>query len=96
MRLCRFGDNRLGLVQPVGEGVRIKDVTPALEVLPSWRYPLPNFDPLIANLGLVRQRVEAIAADSPEVPPDDLSTAQPRRQPRQDLRRSGELSKAPR
>lgn len=77
MRLCRFGDNRLGLVQPAGDSVRIKDVTRALEVLPSWRYPLPNFDPLIANLALVRQRVEAIAADSPEVPLDDLKLLSP-------------------
>ncbi|HEY5380340.1 MAG TPA: hypothetical protein VIJ78_12495 [Pseudolabrys sp.] len=37
MQLCRFNDNRLGLV----EGDRVKDVTAALDVLPSVRYPLP-------------------------------------------------------
>jgi 2-keto-4-pentenoate hydratase/2-oxohepta-3-ene-1,7-dioic acid hydratase in catechol pathway len=46
MRLCRFGDSRLGIV----EGACLRDVTAALEVLPAYRYPLPDYDPLIANL----------------------------------------------
>ena len=46
MRLCRFGGGRLGIV----EGASLRDVTVALDVLPSYRYPLPSCDPLIANL----------------------------------------------
>ena len=64
MKLCRFNDNRLGIV----EGETMKDVTAALEVLPQVRYPLPWHDPLIANLGGVIGRARALAADAPAVP----------------------------
>lgn len=40
MRLCRFGKNRLGLVRADG----VIDVTPVLDRLPSYRYPLPRHD----------------------------------------------------
>ena len=46
MRLCRFGENRLGVV----EGDRVRDVTAALDELPAYRYPLPPGDMLMANL----------------------------------------------
>ncbi len=61
MRLCRFGDARLGVV----EGANVRNVTAALDVLPSYRYPLPAGDPLIAHLDQVRERVLAIAPASP-------------------------------
>jgi 2-keto-4-pentenoate hydratase/2-oxohepta-3-ene-1,7-dioic acid hydratase in catechol pathway len=64
MRLCRFGDGRLGVV----EDSNVRDVTAALEVLPSYRHPLPSFDVLIANLDTVAERVRAIAAQSPLLP----------------------------
>ena len=40
MKICRFDDNRLGLV----EGDEVRDVTAALELLPSHRYPLPTVE----------------------------------------------------
>ena len=40
MRLCRFGKNRLGLVR----ADRVIDVTPVLDRLPSYHYPLPRHD----------------------------------------------------
>jgi 2-keto-4-pentenoate hydratase/2-oxohepta-3-ene-1,7-dioic acid hydratase in catechol pathway len=61
MRLCRFGEGRLGVV----EGAGVRDVTAALEVLPACRYPLPSYDLLIAHLDEVAARVQAIAASSP-------------------------------
>ena len=64
MRICRFGDHRLGLV----EGTTVRDVTTALDVLPACRYPLPTHDLLIAHLPAVLARVQAIAADAPAVP----------------------------
>jgi 2-keto-4-pentenoate hydratase/2-oxohepta-3-ene-1,7-dioic acid hydratase in catechol pathway len=64
MRFCRFGDGRLGLV----EGTNVRDVTAALEVLPAYRYPLPTYDVLIANLDEVMERARAIAAESPSLP----------------------------
>jgi 2-keto-4-pentenoate hydratase/2-oxohepta-3-ene-1,7-dioic acid hydratase in catechol pathway len=64
MRLCRFGQDRLGVV----EGEHVKDVTAALDVLPTGRYPLPRHDVLIANLDAVVARVKALAKDAPSVP----------------------------
>ncbi len=55
MRLCRFNDNRLGLVR----GNEVRDVTAALEVLPAHRYPLPRHDPLIAHLSELRAGLAA-------------------------------------
>ena len=49
MRLCRFDDDRLGVV----EGATVRDVTAALDVLPEYRYPLPSHDVLMANLDTV-------------------------------------------
>ena len=40
MRLCRFGKNRLGLVRADS----VIDMTPVLDRLPSYRYPLPRHD----------------------------------------------------
>jgi 2-keto-4-pentenoate hydratase/2-oxohepta-3-ene-1,7-dioic acid hydratase in catechol pathway len=57
MQLCRFADNRLGLV----EGDRVTDVTAALNVLPAAHYPLPIYDLMIAHLPDVRAEVEKIA-----------------------------------
>ena len=64
MKLCRFNNNRLGVV----EGETVKDVTTALDVLPQVRYPFPWHDPLIANLASVAERARTLAADAPAVP----------------------------
>src|SRR5574338_1193356 len=45
MRICRFDDDRLGLV----DGETIHDVSAALERLPQVRYPFPRHDALIAH-----------------------------------------------
>lgn len=50
MHICRFNDNRLGLV----EGGTIIDVTRALDRLPALRWPLPFGDPLIEHLPVLR------------------------------------------
>ncbi len=60
MQLCRFNDNRLGLV----EGDRVKDVTAALKILPASHYPLPTYDLMIANLPAIRAEVEKLAKDA--------------------------------
>src|SRR5687768_15339632 len=64
MRICRFDDDRLGLV----EGDTIRDVTQALDALPRHGYPLPRVDPLIANLPAVRARIESLSASAPRRP----------------------------
>jgi len=57
MRLCRYNDNRLGLV----EGDQIADVTAALDVLPAQTWPLSQGDPLILHLDAVKARVADLA-----------------------------------
>ncbi len=64
MKLCRFNDNRLGLV----EGDHLLDVTSALDALPAYRYPLPTNDPLIANLDMLRPRILEAAKTAKKVP----------------------------
>ena len=48
MRIARFDNNRVGIVQGGG----IHDMTGALEQLPAHRYPYPKRDALIANLDI--------------------------------------------
>lgn len=65
MRIARFDDDRLGLV----EGDEIRDVTAALDVLPpvpAW--PLPAGDPLIASLDAVMARIREVAGAAPPRP----------------------------
>jgi 2-keto-4-pentenoate hydratase/2-oxohepta-3-ene-1,7-dioic acid hydratase in catechol pathway len=73
MRLCRFGNARLGAV----EGSNVRDVTAALDALPSYRYPLPCRDALVANLDLVAERVRATAPASPLIPLEGLKLLSP-------------------
>jgi len=62
MRLCRFNNDKLGLV----EGDIVRDVTAALEVIPAVRWPLPVGDPVVAHLDQLRERIKQIAADAPK------------------------------
>ena len=61
MRLCRFGNNRLGIVDDDG----IRDVTAALDVIAPSRYPFPPGDMLIAHLPAVKTRAMELAKDAP-------------------------------
>src|SRR5216117_3302471 len=73
MRLCRFGDGRLGLV----EGSNVIDVTAALDVLPAYKYPFPAHDMFIANLDRVAERAHGLAKTSAAVPLNRLSLLSP-------------------
>lgn len=57
MRLCRFDDNRFGVV--IGD--EVADVTAALGALPAQSYPFPRHDILIANLDKLRPVLEEAA-----------------------------------
>jgi 2,4-didehydro-3-deoxy-L-rhamnonate hydrolase len=73
MRLCRFGNNQLGLVRQD----RIIDVTAVLDHLPTFRYPLPKFDPFIAKLDSLRDHIETLADDQQGVPIAAVKLASP-------------------
>ena len=64
MKICRFDDNRLGLI----DGDSLRDVTAALDVLPHYSYPLPQADPLIANLDALVERIKKVAPTAPVLP----------------------------
>ncbi len=73
MNLCRFNEGRLGLV----EAGRVRDVTAALAMLPVYRYPLPTYDVLFANLDQVMARVKTIATQSPELSLSEVKLLSP-------------------
>ena len=73
MRLCRYNDNRLGLV----EGDRVADVTAALDAIPQYIWPLPPGDLLIRHLDAVRARVADVAAGADRIAVADANFLSP-------------------
>jgi 2,4-didehydro-3-deoxy-L-rhamnonate hydrolase len=72
MRLCRFAEDRLGLVS----GDQVFDATPALAGQ-SFRYPLPRFEPLIAHLGELRSEIERAAQMAKPLPITSVNLLSP-------------------
>src|SRR4029078_4912847 len=73
MRFCRFGDNRLGIV----EGTNVRDVTPALDLIPRQAYPFPTHDLFIENLDKIAARAREIASSAPSIPVAGLKFLSP-------------------
>lgn len=59
MRICRFNQDRLGIVQ----SDEIIDVTVALDAIPASRWPLPLGDTLVANWQLLAPAIEHALAN---------------------------------
>lgn len=57
MKICRFDNDRLGIV----EGDEVLDVTDALAAIPPQKWPYRHGDALIANLPAVLERARALA-----------------------------------
>jgi 2-keto-4-pentenoate hydratase/2-oxohepta-3-ene-1,7-dioic acid hydratase in catechol pathway len=64
MKLCRFDNDRLGVVQ----GNEVLDVSGALSEIPQQRWPLAPGDPLIANLERVLAAVKKLLPAAPKKP----------------------------
>jgi 2-keto-4-pentenoate hydratase/2-oxohepta-3-ene-1,7-dioic acid hydratase in catechol pathway len=73
MRLCRFNDNRLGLV----EGEDVFDVTAALSVLPALHWPVPLGDALITHLDKIIPAVRDAKAGAEKFKLSDLHLLSP-------------------
>src|SRR5467141_1540715 len=57
MKLCRYDNNRLGIV----EGDEVLDVSKALSVIPQPGWPIPQGDPLILNFKRVLAAAKKLA-----------------------------------
>jgi 2,4-diketo-3-deoxy-L-fuconate hydrolase len=60
MKICRFDNDRLGLVQDD----QVLDVTDALQVIPPMAWPAPMGDALVANLPAVMAEIEKLAPNA--------------------------------
>ncbi len=73
MKLARFDEDRLGLV----ERDQVRDVTAALDRLPAARWPLPPGDPLVAHLAALRPEIERLRAEAPSRPLGEVRLLSP-------------------
>jgi 2-keto-4-pentenoate hydratase/2-oxohepta-3-ene-1,7-dioic acid hydratase in catechol pathway len=73
MKICRFDDNRLGLVTDDG----IRDVSAVLSKLPSVTYPFPRHDALIAHLDQLMPEIESAAKSAKPVPVEKVKLLSP-------------------
>lgn len=73
MRICRFDEKRLGLI----EGDEVVDVTEAVDRMAPLRWPLPFGDPLIANLPTLRPHIFELARSAPRYPLDRVRLNSP-------------------
>ncbi len=73
MKLCRYDDNRIGVVR---DGA-VHDVTGVLDALPALRYPFPLGDMMIANLIGLRPAMESLADVMPGTPVDGVAFLSP-------------------
>lgn len=73
MKICRYGDNRVGLI----EGDVVVDVTPITQRLPACTWPLPLGDLLIAHLPQLRDEMRALARSGERQPLDRVRLLSP-------------------
>ncbi len=73
MKICRFDDNRVGLV----DGDIVRDVTEALDQLPSFRWPFPLGDVLIAALPELGDRLTQTARSARALSIDQVRLRSP-------------------
>lgn len=73
MKICRFNENRLGVV----EGNVVRDVTEALKLLPAVTYPLPQQDLLVAHLEQMRRLATELVPQARSIPLSDVKLLSP-------------------
>ena len=73
MKICRFDNNRLGLVADDG----VRDVTAALGKLPTASYPFPKHDALIAHLAELKPEIERLAKVAKPLPLEKVKLLSP-------------------
>jgi len=74
MKICRFDDDRLGLVL---ENHTVLDVTSALEILPVMKWPVPLGDVLICNLDAITTEIQKLASNANPVSLNNIKLKSP-------------------
>ena len=74
MKICRFDDDRIGLVQ---EDKSVLDVTGALDVLPLMKWPVPLGDAFILNLETLTSEMQRLAPDAPSISLSEITLKSP-------------------
>jgi 2-keto-4-pentenoate hydratase/2-oxohepta-3-ene-1,7-dioic acid hydratase in catechol pathway len=64
VKICRFNNDRLGLV----EGDAVIDVSGALSILPAVRWPFPPGDAVIAHWTTIGPEIARMAGSAPRLP----------------------------
>jgi 2-keto-4-pentenoate hydratase/2-oxohepta-3-ene-1,7-dioic acid hydratase in catechol pathway len=73
MKICRYEDDRLGIVR---DGI-VHDISRVLSALPRLDWPVPLGDALIRELDALRPAIEAAAAGSAGIPLQSLDLRSP-------------------
>jgi len=73
MKICRYDDQRIGLVHDDA----VRDVTAVVEELGGFAYPLPKYDPFIASLPSLKPKLEAAARTGKAIPLDRVKLLAP-------------------
>jgi 2,4-diketo-3-deoxy-L-fuconate hydrolase len=73
MRICRYDDNRLGVVIDA----LVHDVTPVLDDLPPLKWPAPRGDHFFNHFDRLRPRMEALAKTAPGIPVSQVKLLSP-------------------
>jgi 2-keto-4-pentenoate hydratase/2-oxohepta-3-ene-1,7-dioic acid hydratase in catechol pathway len=73
MKICRFGEGRLGVV----DGTDVIDVSAALDLIPAATYPYPAGDALIGNLETMMPRIVELAAVGERLAVSDVAFLAP-------------------
>lgn len=73
MKICRFDENRLGLLAEDG----LRDVTAALAKLPPATYPYPRHDALIAHLDELQPEMTRLGRSGKSIPVESVKLLSP-------------------
>lgn len=73
MKICRFNEQRLGLV----EGDRVVDISAALSALPAMRWPVPPGDALIRHWPSIESDLRSVVETAPRLPLSDARLKSP-------------------
>jgi 2,4-diketo-3-deoxy-L-fuconate hydrolase len=75
MKICRFDDDRLGLIS--ADGKSVADVTAITADLPAIAWPRSNIDPLMARLPELRGKIEALGRSASWIPIERVALRSP-------------------